>query len=301
MSFDPFEALTPEQQEMLGDFLADVKELEPLPAVAARVMAMAESTHFSAQNLADTIRADQALTVRILRLANSPLHGLPRRINTLRDAIVLLGFREVRALAVASCVIDVAEQPEYSFDYERFWISSFMTATCAQALSRVFDCESDEAFTAGIVHNIGRLAWAQFRPQWLEVSTALARTQNTSLHEAQRDFFGFTDAEIGAAVARHWNFPEPLCEAVEYHAGPRQEDQFAPSAVAVVVRRARRFVLAHRISDGFDRTDRSVSPEIDWSHPAVESELRAMGGVRGVLRYAQEFVEASDELQAVAK
>lgn len=285
---------TEAQEARLAEILRDVKDIRPLPAVAMRVFSMSESERFSAQELAELIRADQALTVRTLRLSNSPFYGMPRRITTLRDAIVLLGMREVRSLAIASCVVDASTTPAEQFDYSRFWISSFAVATFASALATNYDCESDDAFTAGIIQNVGRLALAQFRPRWLEASVALARQNRRPLNDVQTELFGFSDSEIGGAIARNWQFPEALCVAVERHAGPRSDDDMANQPLAAVVRRAWRFAQANRITDGLEDPPKA-SVEQDWAHPKVQQELKTLGGVPGVLHRAAEFVETSAE------
>lgn len=287
------EERTEAQQARLAEILRDVKEIRPLPAVALRVLAMSEDDRFSAQQLAELIRVDQALTVRTLRLSNSSFYGMPRRITTLRDAIVLLGMREVRSLAIASCVVDVSIAPREEFDYAQFWVNSFAVATLAAVLSEAFDCEPDDAFTAGIVQNVGRLALAQFRPKWLQASVAIARHSRRPLQDVQMELFGFSDSEIGGTIARHWQFPEPLCMAVERHAGPRHEDDVVGAPLTAVVRRAWRFAQASRIGDGLEEPQR-MPVEMDWSHPQVQQGLRAAGGVSGILRRAAEFVETSD-------
>lgn len=289
--------LTPEQAERLAAFLREVREIKPLPAIAMRVLSMSEGDQFSAQHLAELIRVDQALSVRLLRLANSPVYGMPRRVTTLRDAVVILGFRELRALALASCVVDASVVSDREFDYPKFWVNSFAVANLSAVLAEAFDCERDAAFMAGIIHNVGRLAWAQFRPSWMQLAVGLARRANLTLHEAQTELFGFCDADTGGEIARLWQFPEPLCEAVSGHAGPRSTDDVARAPLPTVVRRARRFAQAHRIADGVEPEPRA-GVEQDWSHPKVHRALQAAGGVPGILRRASDFVEASRALPA---
>jgi len=284
--------LLPEQQERLDALLVEIRDIRPLPAIAARVLSMSEGEQFSAQHLAELIRVDQALSVRLLRLANSPVYGMPRRVTTLRDAVVLLGFRELRSLAVASCVADASIVTKPDFDYPAFWKASFAVASFAAALAELLDCEKDEAFMAGVVHNVGRLAWAQFRPSWLQLAMGVARRSGQGLHEVQRELFGFSDAETGGFIARQWQFPEALCEAVSTHDGPRSGDDPAGMRLATVVRRAARFAHANRINDGMD-PDSRAGVEQDWSHPRVRNALQAAGGVAGILKRADEFVTAS--------
>ena len=86
--------------------IPNIQELTPLLVVAVRVLEIAEGTQFSAHELAQVVAAAQALTTKLLRLSNSAYYGFPRRISTVRNAVVLLGFRAVRSATLASCVID---------------------------------------------------------------------------------------------------------------------------------------------------------------------------------------------------
>jgi HD-like signal output (HDOD) protein len=276
---------TPEQQDDFDQLIREVKELRPLPAIALRLIAMAEDSRFSAQDLAGTIRTDQALTLKILRLANSPAFGLPRRITSMREAIVLLGFREVRALALAACVVDNTIRERIrgaQLNYETFWVNSLVIAHFAQVLAEAEGVDRDEGFTAGVVHNVGRLAIAQHRPEWLRDSVEWARTNDLSVHEAQVHLFGFTDADLGAEIARTWSFPQRLVEAVERHAWPLSRLD-ATQELDSIVARARRFARAHRIWDSVEVIGKPLTPDSDWQLPRVSSGLKAMGGVSGIV------------------
>ncbi|MDA1240300.1 MAG: HDOD domain-containing protein [Chloroflexi bacterium] len=294
--------LPPERRRDLDDLLRTVKELRPLPALAIRLIAMAENTRFSAQDLAAAIRMDQALTLRILRLGNSPTFGLPRRITTLREAIVLLGFREVRSLALAVCVIDDSAQRTVDasvLDYHTFWINSLTVAAFADVLARGEGHDHDEAFSAGIIHNVGRLALAQHRPEWLVESVTLAAQDGIPIHEAQRHLFDFTDAELGAAIARASSFPERLIEAVERHAWPLAAFEDRTSLGYLIVR-ARRFARHHGIADGVDPVTSRGTVDFDWRQPKVIAALRHAGGIATVLKRGEEFLSESRTHQPVA-
>lgn len=287
---------TPEQQDAFDDLLREVKELRPLPAIALRLIAMAEDNRFSAQDLAGTIRTDQALTLRILRLANSPAFGLPRRITSLREAIVLLGFREVRSLALGACVVDASVRDRIAgamLDYEVFWVNSLVVAYFAQVLAEAEGLDRDEGFTGGVVHNVGRLALAQHRPEWLRNAILLAREEGISVHEAQLHLLGYTDADLGAAVARSWSFPPNLVEAVERHAWPLSRLGL-PRELDSIVARARRFARSQKVTDGVDIVGHALSPDRDWVLPRHAEALRALGGVTGILHRARAFLVESE-------
>ena len=272
----PFEALVDE-----------IQELRPLPVIATRIMRMAEDDRFSAQELGRTVSMDQALTLTVLRLANSAFYGLPRRITTLRESVVLLGFREVKALAVAACLMDGGEMPAF-MDYVPFWLNSVTVGLLAEALADAEGRDPTDAFTAGILHNVGRLALAQHRPVWLERAVELAGEAGRPIHEVQRDTLGFGDAELGAAMARGWGFPERLVEAVAFHAS---ELRLLPdrNGLDALVLRARRYARAHGTTDGLDEQSR-LSPDLEWTAPPIAAELQRRGGIDGIRLRARSFL-----------
>ncbi len=147
--------------------VAGVAELRPLPAVAFRVLELSDDGKFSAHELASLIASDQALTSKILRLANSPFYGFARRITTVRDAVVLLGFRAVRQSTLAACVVG-DDRRSTSLDYDAFWQFCVATGMLAEVLARTEGRYQDQAFTAGVLHQVGVLALDQFRSDLLK-------------------------------------------------------------------------------------------------------------------------------------
>ena len=235
----------------LDVLVEEIADLRPLPPIAAQVLQIAEGDTFSAHELAQAISSDPALTARVLRVANSAYYGFPRRITTIRDAVVLLGFRQVRSTLLATSAI--RSMPSYDdIDGAAFWRYSITVGLLAQLLARHEGVPQDEAFTAGVLHNVGRLALVQARPEAFRRATELATGRGISLHEAERYVFGFTDAEVGGALARHWRFPAGLAEAIADHAlAPSEFDD--QRSLAALVARARAFAAAHGITDGVER------------------------------------------------
>ena len=153
--------------------IGEISDMQPLPVVAVRVLEIADGQQFSAHELSQAIAADQALTAKVLRLSNSAYYGFPRRITTVRDAVVLLGFRAVRSATLASCVIDTVPGGKV-LDPMEAWRYSMVVGLLAEVLARASKRHQDEAFTAGILHNIGRLALDQHRPTKLAEAKRIA-------------------------------------------------------------------------------------------------------------------------------
>ncbi|MDA0271275.1 MAG: HDOD domain-containing protein [Chloroflexi bacterium] len=283
MSLDPNPAL-----DMM---IVEIAELRPLPMVAVRVLEIAEGERFSAHELAQAIATDQALTAKVLRLSNSAYYGFPRRITTVRDAVVLLGFRAVRSATLASCVIDTLPGGEV-LDPLQAWRFSVTVGLLAEVLARATKQHQDEAFTAGVIHNIGRMALDQRRPRELTAARILATQRGISIAEAQRAVFGFTDAELGGALALHWNFPDDLAKAV---AGHQLDPHHLPdprSLTAYVVR-ARLFARASGITDGYEGPVEDERASREWGLPPVAPALLQSGGMDGIRQKVSAFIETA--------
>lgn len=283
----PEQARTAEQQRAFDALVKEIEELRPLPAIAASIVQMSEGSKFSAQDLARVVSTDQALTLTILRLSNSPLYGLPRRITTVRDSIVLLGFREVKKTALAACMMQDSNATTH-LEYRAFWLYSLVVGMLAETLAKAEGGDPNEAFTAGVLHNIGRLALDQYQPNLLGAVAQRAREEQRALHEVQLSLLGFTDAELGGMLARRWKFPEPLCEAVENHVA-KMSDLSSRTAPDALVVRARRYARANGMTDGLDIRSK-LAPDRDWLGPPISTELARVGGFDGVLTRAESFL-----------
>lgn len=273
----------------LDEAVALVAELRPLGTVATQILQITEGERFSAHELANVISSDQALTAKMLRLSNSAYYGFPRRITTVRDAVVLLGFRAVRSATLASCVIEAAAG-ETLADYRTFWQFSVTVGMLAEVLGRAERTHQNEAFTAGVLHNIGRLALGQHFTEALHVSREYALSHGVALHEAERELLGWTDAELGGGIAMAWNFPEPLVEAVLQHTWPISQFE-NPRSLAAFVSRARTFARSSGLSDGLEPDTLLTEPPLDWSQPTIATALRRAGGLDGVLSRAGMFLD----------
>ena len=261
-------------------------ELRPLSPVARSIIENTEDRRFSAHELAAGIASDPVLTAKMLRLANSAYDGFPRWITTARDAVVLLGFRAVRSTTLATCLIDAMPGSNH-LDYGRFWRFSVSTAMVAEVLARSSGLAPEEAFTAGVLHEIGRLALDQHVPQGFAQAVRHAQLQRIELHEAERDVLGYTDAQLGAALCAHWNFPQALVDAVGQHmlevsALPH------PASLTAAVARARVFVRALGLDDGIEQAAAApAAPE--WSAPPLSVALDQAGGFDGPRRRLPRF------------
>lgn len=202
-----------------------MKDLPTLPIVVAKILQTAASPHASAADLQALIAVDAGLTAKILRLANSSFYGQSRRITTLKDAIVILGFNTVRNLTLSASMLDSLSPRGAAqvFDWRAYWEHCAGVAACARLLARrrgLPTAVQEEAFVAGLLHDIGKLFLGRYCPDVLADIVLNAETFQVSMEEAEWRLIGTTHALLGQEIAEQWNFPAPLASAIGAHHHP---------------------------------------------------------------------------------
>ena len=210
------------------EVLAAARDLPPLPSVVLELVQSLGHDDLTAAQYSAKISCDQALTARILRLANSSFYGRGRQVGSVAEAIVVLGLRTVRGVVTAAGLADTFRRHP-GFDHCAFWRHSIGSALCAQSLAdELGRDDGDLAFTVGLLHDIGRLALASaFAPAYAEVEQ-WRRANDCPDGEAERTVLGIDHAEVGGLIARQWNFAPAIVDAIRQHHAP-------PAATAVTL------------------------------------------------------------------
>lgn len=262
--------------------LTAIDALPPLPAVAIRVMEVSQNPKSSASDLALVVSSDPGLSGRLLRVVNSAAYRRAREITSVQEALVTLGFVQARNMAISGAIAG-AYAPDASnalFRIEEFWRHSIAVAFRASELagkSRRLDVPS--AFTAGILHNMGRLAMFYADGTRLDHAIAAATSAGVTLEEVETQLLGADHAEVGGLLARRWRLPADIQDAVaRHHRAPAEE-----VSLAGVVGAADRFVTANGILPGYvvapPPDDASEStPEFERLSRQVESLMELVRG-----------------------
>lgn len=220
--------------EEIHSKLGDIRGISTLPHVMTRIMAVAADEDSSAKDLAREVRSDQALASKILKVVNSAYYGFYRKIANIDDAVVILGFKEIRSMCLALTVMHLFSegQNEY-FDRRQLWRHSVITALLAEMLAEPYAEEHPQAFTAGLLHDLGRAVLDQFFPEaWKEVCLEVERRQCHWL-QVEQDLLGTDHAEVGFWLAERWDFPTSLTESIRFHHEPSRAE-VAPRLTGIV-------------------------------------------------------------------
>jgi HD-like signal output (HDOD) protein len=248
-----------------------VNNIPTLPIVMARVIELVDNPNTTAAQLAEFISRDQALTIKILKLANSAFYGFPQKIGTINLAIVVLGFESVKDLGLSAAVIETFQNGQYgdNFDLNKFWEHSVAVAAGCKILSRGANINiAGEIFVAGLLHDIGKLVLLRFLTEEFNQAVETARQKQMELYKAELESLGFSHADVGGWLAERWNLPFHQSNAIYYHPYPWLS--FREPNLAMVVNFAN--ILAHRA--GYCSDLEGSQPD---AHPKMLTYLKIKG------------------------
>ncbi len=259
---------SPEVEKMLQD----IRQLPSLSVVVLEILDSFKDEGLKIPELVRKIGRDQGLAARVLRVANSAFLGFPSKVASINEAVVVLGFHSVRSLALAAGVIQQFPPGEgNAFDRLAFWQHAIGVGVAARVLAQKLGRNQEEAFTAGLLHDIGRLVLdAYFHDSFLKILD-LAAQDDCPLATAEKKALGMDHAEIGYEVARQWKFPLPVQLAIRGHHDP----DASSSELTDLVHLAN--VLAHGLeigNSGYDQVPPLMAGAwrrlgLDWDAVAV--------------------------------
>lgn len=201
-------------------------ELPPLPASVVKLITLLSSGESDVDEITRVIRFDPALTVRLLRMANSAFSGASVAITTVQEAVGRMGTTRVLSLAVASHTRGLMRTQVKAYGYQEgeLWRHSVISMLVAELAARVCKVHVPPASsTAALLHDIGKLVMAHFLD--LEILELLGRAQNEgglSSMQAEVQILQIHHGELGGLIARHWDLPESIVKGITYHHNPEQ-------------------------------------------------------------------------------
>jgi putative nucleotidyltransferase with HDIG domain len=245
----------------LESLLSRINDIPTLPASVLRVMQMIEDPFCSSSDLAKVIQSDPAMAAKVLKLANSSYYGFRQKISNIPQAVTLLGFATLKNTLLAAAVFDMFRLNGTGFDLPALWKHSVTTATAAKLIAkRVRYPQSEKAFTAALMHDVGKIILARFLPQGLAEIVETVQNEQMAMYDAEKKVLGLSHPALGAWVLGRWGLPAPIVEAVEFHHHPtRAQTSFDLAAIVYLAN-----ILAHRSGIGYggDGMTREMDPLI---------------------------------------
>ncbi len=203
--------------------ISKIEDLPPLPLIVQKVLSLTQSENADTDELAKVISNDQALTAKLLRVVNSPFYHVSTVVNSIPHAVVLLGFRGIRDLALGLSTVEMFDESHknQSLPRQRFWEHSISCALCCKALAdRVRYRDPEEAFVGGLLHDIGRIVLSQFFSGSFTEAMREAHLRKRPLVDLEKEEIGIPHTLVGKLLLQKWNLPPSLADAVERHHNP---------------------------------------------------------------------------------
>jgi len=274
------------ENENLLSLAAQLSNLPTAPDLYMQMIEALESPSASSQRIADIASKDPALSAKLLQLSNSAFFGISREVNTVYEAVQLLGVGIIQSLSLAVPMFSHFDPHKCpGFPLEQVWHHSEQTGLFARWITRESLGDAllaDQAFASGVLHDIGKLVLAEQLPQKYSAILAESHSEKTPLFEIERRVLGATHADIGAYLLTLWGLPLQLVEGVAYHHEPRLYSEKGFSLVGSVH-------IANILERELSAHHQIVADEIDSSY------LEMAGVASKIENWRQHFAGRDDK------
>jgi HD-like signal output (HDOD) protein len=260
---------TQDRTQAVANALREISRIATLPEITVKVVELVENPKSTAQDLHKVISGDPALCSRILKVVNSSFYGLPGQIGSINRAIVMLGLNAVKNIAIAASLAKLFRGGDLTstFSAKDLWTHCNVTAAGAKIIANTMKLGlSDEAFLAGLIHDIGIMVEMQAdRAKLIEVLRRVGADSKgvpaNDMLEAELAVFGATHEDFGAGLCEKWKFPKSFANVTGFHHRPMQLPADSQTLVAIVYVADR---IAADLGQGFrqDITNTTIAPDV---------------------------------------
>lgn len=212
------------------NILSQLREFPTLPTIYGLLSDTMANPRSSAVDVAEVISQDQASASKVLKAANSSIYGIRGRVSTITQAIVYLGFDEVKHLILAMAIIKIfgKQKTGYSFNVVDLWKHSLAVGVITRLLGKSIGVKKlEDYFIAGILHDIGKLAFLKIAPEEYNKVVDYAIENNLSAKEAESEILEITHTVAGETLAEMWKLPVSIKDGIRYHISGRVEGKLS--------------------------------------------------------------------------
>lgn len=243
-----------------------ISTLPTLPTTVSAILREMANPDSSAIGLAKLISSDQSLAGSILRVVNSAYYNFPRKIGSLTDAIVLLGYKGIRGIVLSVTAFRFFSNSSDYLDRKKLWDHTLACAITVDFLSRKLKIDENNSFEAGLLHDIGKVVFDYLDPELFREAIREARRKELPLMVVEPKYFGTDHTEVGTLLAKHWNLPDNIIQAIQFHHSPDKMTKGFLN-ITCLVSLANAFTYALELGD-------SVGQSIPELHPIVFKTLK---------------------------
>ncbi len=217
--------------------LIETQEFATLPPVATKVLQLLEDDNIDVRDISKVIETDASLTLKLLRVANSPLYATRTEVNTIHQAIITLGLNRLTNIVLGVSIFSkflMSSQKQIADLMKRFWWHASCTGMVAKSLSTKIDkFYKENEFIGGLLHDIGKLAMLQFDPVKYQKVVELVQNEHITDIEAENQVFTVSHDVVGAEIAKLWKLPSELTAIISHHTFPENAPNHKELVAAV--------------------------------------------------------------------
>ncbi|HHI81316.1 MAG TPA: HDOD domain-containing protein, partial [Planctomycetes bacterium] len=220
------------------EIVSETVTIPTIPTTLQEINRIINDPDGSAAEASEFISKDVAIAPKVLRLANSPLCGLRNPVSEIQQAVTILGLKMLRNLVLQATVLEnlCPTVASVQCDPRALWDHSFKVAQVARTLTRIshvdFGLSRDEAYTAGLLHDVGKVLLLNHDPDKIQQALTKSTEEKIPMFLAEEEAFGFNHSHIGAVLAESWGLGECLHQAILYHHEPPKEGETEDQALA---------------------------------------------------------------------
>jgi len=221
--------------------VSNIRNLPTPPIVFHQIQKVINDPKVSAGQIAKILQEDPAMSVKVLKLTNSAFYGLKREIESVKQAVIIVGLEAVKNLVLSASVLDMFKGKDIDHDFqEKFWRHSLAVGFCARLMALMGKArgmlDPDAAFSGGLLHDIGKVILCCYLPKEYSLfKQAQASDRTSATYLIEERVLGYNHSQVGAILAEQWKLPRRLTEAVAFHHHPRlaQSDDIVAHVIHV--------------------------------------------------------------------
>lgn len=221
--------------------VSNIRNLPTPPIVFHQIQKVINDPMVSASQIAKILQEDPAMSVKVLKLTNSAFYGLSREIESVKQAVVIVGLEAIKNLVLSASVLDMFKDKDIDQDFqEKFWRHSLAVGFCARLLAKRAKArgiiDPDSAFSGGLLHDIGKVILCCFlAKEYAAVKEEQEKDKESPTYQIEERVLGYNHAQIGSILAHQWKLPARLTEAVAYHHHPQisESEELMPYIINV--------------------------------------------------------------------
>jgi putative nucleotidyltransferase with HDIG domain len=282
--------------ELTKKLSAAVEKMPAFPKSVQRIMELTRDVNCSPKELVMVIEKDPVMTMKLLRILNSAFYSFPKQITSVNQSVVYLGLNTVKNMALSFAAMgSLPKQNAAGFDVQRYLMHSLTTASLARTLCQKHshdDTDPADCYIAGLLHDFGKVVFAQFLPDEFKQALAFSQEQSISLHAAEKQIIGSDHTVVGGMLVEKWQFPQQLTENIRNHHSVISTENTVQSCLFV----ADQISKYRALGNSGNPVVEELSPAlVEYFGGQMEDIISSLGDLSKLESEAQVFAQVSKE------